>query len=244
MVIVRRCVDVTSRSGRWFRFTLIELLVVIAIIAILASLLLPALNTAKEMGRRITCASNMRQISLGGLISYANDYDGWEFGSHYASFGAGDPVDDKRVWIWKLGDASSYGLEYIKLKYNGRVYDACECPTESETSCGTGHTNIGIHSALGAPPIQADKWKYDPNHKLFRPDSVKKPSCLMTLSDCLTTKYYIGCTSGRDSHSLRHGGGANFTFVDNHVEWLNGANLPVFDPPSNNAFKYYPWGGW
>jgi prepilin-type N-terminal cleavage/methylation domain-containing protein len=57
-------------------FTLVELLVVIGIIALLISILLPALNKAREAGNRAACASNQRQIHV-AMAMYANDYNSW-----------------------------------------------------------------------------------------------------------------------------------------------------------------------
>jgi len=66
----RRC---TLRPGG---FTLIELLVVVAIIALLVSLLLPSLNSAREQARRVKCAGNVRQF-LTAMKIYSDHYDGY-----------------------------------------------------------------------------------------------------------------------------------------------------------------------
>ncbi len=64
------------KAWRRYLFTLIELLVVIAIIAILAAMLMPALERARQMAFRISCTSNQRQI-FSSMMFYANDHDEW-----------------------------------------------------------------------------------------------------------------------------------------------------------------------
>lgn len=78
-----------GRSGNRGAFTLIELLVVIAIIAILASLLVPAVKDALERGRQVSCMANLRGLG-GSFFAFANDHDGHMPGSSDSGTGPED----------------------------------------------------------------------------------------------------------------------------------------------------------
>jgi prepilin-type N-terminal cleavage/methylation domain-containing protein len=193
-------------------FTLIELLVVIAIIAILASMLLPALNSAREKGRTIACTSNHRQIAM-------------QFSVYEQDFQAFPPE--------KLNDCGSGGytgfdswFQYFYLHYFNRQKLVMTCPN------GVLRNFQGSNGgAWGHYAYNTNIWKTNATGFHGKLAKIRQPSRIILLTDGIFDKAVdppspYSWTNNYERTDLRHinrisnpyvGGGLK-ALIDGHVE--------------------------
>ncbi|MBR1967423.1 MAG: type II secretion system protein [Lentisphaeria bacterium] len=232
-------------------FTLIELLVVIAIIAILAGMLLPALNRAREMGRRSVCASNMRQAGM-ITVFYAEDNNSWAVGDSYREFGTGS----KKTWFQFLKNS-----DYIPQKYQAwgtpKSNSIYYCPSGKDVSSNYPGTHFGMTCNMVQLSKGSDKYNSYGNQAskgagkqtwqmyqgLLNLGTLDRPSAIAQMSDAMDNNYNIAWA--RESElietAFRHSKTCNYLMWDNHVESADMKKVSLFKIADEAAAWKWPW---
>lgn len=204
------------------KFTLIELLVVIAVIALLVSLLLPALSSAKARGKEIACSSNLRQNSM-AMHMYAADYSDTMVIFLYRPGNMYQPGYSAR-WLELLN--GSWGPEYLKSN-KGTLCSSMEPEKYINTSyvygavisaVGPGVFNPPAYIAAGGSGLMITVSRVPaPSSLPILGDSVSYSSILLKFSQIYSIQKSPAANTVGGLH-LRHFNGANLAFLDGHVK--------------------------
>lgn len=225
-------------------FTLVELLVVISIIAILSTILLPALARSKQKVETVSCTSNCRQIAL-ALNQYSGDFSDWLLPGQisYPAYWSG-AVSNNRPWIDVLGKFGPYSI----FDYGTRIcslgnsyYDAADnyhaqksqritCPSQKDYNSFSYSDYASNFRLAGITGTYATR----------KISQIRQPSIARMLFDNGSknnhgVSYIVDTSTGNPFVGFRHQGKTNVLYADGHVNGKKNQELTILGNHSGGA---------
>jgi prepilin-type N-terminal cleavage/methylation domain-containing protein/prepilin-type processing-associated H-X9-DG protein len=260
---------VNHKAGarRWrSAFTLIELLVVVAVIAILASLLLPALAASKSKARAVSCLNNVRQLALAAVL-YADD------SGDAMPYNTGQ--DQIKMWVgnkwfwnwtspimdWEVLNTDNTNTALVTQggigPYTTKTASVYRCPSDhviSDQQAQAGWTgrvrSISMNAMVGnaGAYILGGQNTNNPGYaQFFKSSQILQPSGIFVFieehPDSINDGYFLNHVDSlrwNDLPASYHSGAANLSFADGHIErhkWHSGAT----EPPSQAGAAALPF---
>ncbi len=235
-----------QKSPRERGFTLIELLVVIAIIAILASLLLPALARAKAKGQQTFCLNNYRQLQLCWQMYVDENNDALPPNATLSGANREGFIATKDTWINgnAFTDATTTNIEAgVLFPYNksARIY---KCPADFSTVRDEGKIprsrSVSMNSYMNDVPLNTDRTCWHRLSQIRDPSPTKAFIFLdeheNSIENARFTVSVIGDWTWIDFPGTRHQNGCVLSFADGHSELWRWR-----EPNTLRIAKMKPW---